>query len=186
MNKEIKTLTVACMILLTGLLAACEKNDSAADFGNNYVYMPQALLSGLRYNVPAGTDVSNYNYTVDDSKVNVRLGVLRSGKANLESFTVNVTANPDTVAAMISNRVFDAATTVVMSPAMYSLPQTVTVADGQTGTGFLLALDKAQVKTYAGKKLVLGVVISNSTKYTINQKINKVVVVVDVNALKLP
>lgn len=186
MNKKIKILTLSFTVLLIGILAACEKDQSDADFGNTYIYMPQALLSALRFNVPAGNDVSNYNYTVDDSKVNVRLGVLRSGKSEAESYTVSVKANPDTVATMINNKVLDGATTVVMPSSMYTLPQTVTVADGQLGAGFLLALDKAQVKAYAGKKLALGVVISNSTKYTINPKINKVVVVVDVNALKLP
>jgi len=186
MNRKLKIFTISFAALLIGILAACEKDQSDSDFGNNYVYMPQALISALRFNVPAGNDVSNYNYTVDDSKVNIRLGVLRSGKSEAESYTVSVKANPDTVVTMINNKVFDATTTVVMPASMYTLPQTVTVADGQLGTGFLLVLDKAQVKSYAGKKLALGVVISNSTKYTINPKINKVVVVVDVNALKLP
>lgn len=186
MNKKLKIFTISFAALLIGLLAACEKDQSDADFGNNYIYMPQALVSALRFNVPAGNDVSNYNYSIDDSKVNIRLGVLRSGKSEAESYTVNIKANPDTIATMISNKVLDGATTVVMPTSMYTLPQTVTVADGQLGANFLLALDKAQVKAYAGKKLALGVVISNSTKYTINPKINRVVVVVDVNALKLP
>jgi len=185
MKIKIKQLAFLLAILFVGLFAACEKNDQDADFGLNYIFMPQALIANLNYVAPTGNDPSNYNYTIDDSKVNIRMGVLRSGKSNLSGYSTTIAANPDTVNTLLNNRTLDPATVVLMPTTMYSLPSAVTVPDGQAGAQFFLSLDKAMVKTYAGKKLALGVMITGSSAYTVNRTINKVVVIVDVNALKL-
>jgi len=185
MKLKTKISLLLSMALLSVMILSCEKDDSDADFGFAKIFMPQATLANLNYNVPSGRDSATFNYKVDAQKVNVLLGVSRSGKLDLGAYSVNVVANPDTVTQMITNGILPAATTVVMPAAMYTLPQTVSVSDGQSQATFVLSVDRAQLKTYVGKKVVLGVVLKNPSQYTLNQAINKVVVIIDVNQLKL-
>ncbi|RZM30054.1 MAG: DUF1735 domain-containing protein [Pedobacter sp.] len=184
--KTFKKLSFLLSLALVGVMgASCEKDDSDADFGFAKIFMPQATLANLNYAVPSGRDSATFNYKLDAQKVNVLLGVSRSGKLELSAYSVGVVANPDTVTQMISNGILPGATTVVMPASMYTMPQTVSVPDGQSQATFTLSVDRAQLKALAGKKVALGVVLKNPSQYTLNQAINKVVVIIDVNQLKL-
>jgi hypothetical protein len=175
------------LVLLAGAMAGCEKDDRDETFGTASIYMPQATVATNRYAVPAGLDSATYNYKIDQAgdKVNVILGIARSGKQEAGAFAVTVTANPDTVANMISKSVLDPATHIVMPASLYTLPQGATVEAGKTATTFYLSINKTQLKTYAGKKLAIGVFISQPSNYILSPGGDKVIIIVDVNALKL-
>ena len=179
--------SLSLLMLLAAGLAGCEKDDNETTFGTVSIFMPQATVAATRYAVPSGLDSATYNYKIDAAgdKVNVILGIVRSGTQGTEAFSVAVAANADTAAKMISNSVLDPAVHVVMPAGLYTLPTEVKVATGKTGNTFYLSLNKTQLKTYAGKKLVLGVVISQPSNYVITPGTDKVIVIVDVNALKL-
>ncbi len=179
-------MTITLIMVITG----CEKDASSQAFGNDAtrIFMPQATIAGLRYAVPSGKDSATYNYKIDvpNNKVNIILGVAGSGAQALNAYTVNVTVNTDTINQMISSGVLPAATTVVLPATMYTLPASVAVPAGPGVASFYLAVNETQLKTYAGKKLALEVVISNPTLYAVNTAINKTIILIDVSALNLP
>jgi hypothetical protein len=151
--------------------------------GIELVYIPQSALSGgtnLNYAVPTGLGTAK-NFKVEGDLVNVLLGVSKSGKADAEAFTVDVSTRSDTINQLIAG----GATFQLLPSSAYTLPQTVTVASGASSANFNLAINKTALKTYAGKKMAVCVVVSNPSLYTLSAKNRQVIVIIDVNALKL-
>ena len=195
MKKYTKLLAIFIVIIAGFYLTGCEKSDSSTLFGNSIIYIPQSTVSGgqnLHYLVPTGSNTDTYNYKVDltTNKVNVLLGVLRTGMATYESYTVNLSTRSDTITQLIANgkiNLTPSTKPVVLLPATsYVLPATITAPDGNAAASFNLAIDLPTLKSYAGKKVALCVVISNPTKYVLSSTNKNVVVLVDVDALKLP
>lgn len=187
MKLKIKSFIYASALIAVAVFAGCEKNDKDLDYGDPKIYIPQSFTgAGLNYTVPKGLDSASRNYIIDTKadRVNVLLGVLRSGQTNNDAYSVTITTKADTINTLISTNVLT--NTVLLPENMYKLPQTVSVPDGQSGASFLLSVDKTQLKAnYTGKKVALAVVASNPTKYKLNALNNKVIVIIDVNALKL-
>lgn len=178
------------LMSLLGLMVfiGCEKNDKDLDYGDTKIYISQGLTSGsnLNYLVPKGLDSASRNYTVDakNNLVNVLLGVFRSGKVSDEAYSVNISTRPDTINTLISSNVLT--NTVLLPESVYKLPPSVSVPEGKNGASFYLSMNLSALKTdYAGKKVALAVAISNPSKYTLSTSNSKVIVIIDVNALKL-
>lgn len=180
-------------------LTSCNKNDNNhLDFGYNYIYMPQSLQSGginLNYLVPNPNDVNvaTQNYMIDTAgnRLDVILGVSRSGMQAGNAFTVNVQTNPDTINEAIANNLLQVSpnqgdSVVLLQDKAYTLPSTVSVPEGQTSTTFLLSIDIDQLKALSGKKAALAVYISSPSKYKLNAAQSEVIILIDVNALNLP
>lgn len=188
MRLKIKQFLLVLPLALLGLFLGCEKDDSEADFGEAKIYIPQSLSTGsnLNYLVPKGLDSASRNY-IDDLKndrIHVILGVSRSGKVSNDAFSVNIITRPDTIGTLITNNVLT--NTVLLPTTMYQLSQSVAVADGKSSEQFLLSITRSQLKAnFTGKKVALAIAITNPTKYALNPKNDKVIVIVDVNALKL-
>lgn len=169
-------------------LNSCDKGYNSSSFGYNYIYMPQATVSGglnLNYRVPAGLDSATYNYQIDtiNHKVNVNLGVSVSGEQASAGFKVNISVNDDTTNQIVSG---GSITNAVLMPAsMYSLPSSVTVPVAQHFATFNLSIDAIALKAYAGKMALLTVQLSNPTSYLLNSVYNKTVVIINVSALNL-
>lgn len=196
MISKMKILRNTVLMLVLGCIGvymtSCEKADSKENFGYNYIYIPQATAAGggnVNYLVPSGNDASNFNFKIDagNNKVNVVLGVSCSGKNVSNGYTVGITTQTDTVTQLISNGTLkkDAKTVVLLPAAAYSLPATLSVPEGQYMTSFYLSIDEAALKTYAGQKVALCVALTNSTGYKINPTYSKVIILIDVDALKL-
>jgi hypothetical protein len=180
-------------------LTSCNKNDNNhLDFGYNYIYMPQSLQSGginLNYLVPNPNDVNvaTQNYMIDTAgnRLDVILGVARSGMQAGNAFTVNVQTNPDTINEAIANNLLQVSpnqgdSVVLLQDKAYTLPSTVSVPEGQTSTTFLLSIDIDQLKALSGKKAALAVSISGPSKYKLNTAQSEVIILIDVNTLNLP
>jgi len=187
MNVVKKQRVFLILAIVFSLLSGCDKDPVVKSVGDNIIYMPQAAYANMRYEVPSGLDPATQNYKVVDSenKVHIILGVLRSGSQPPAEFSVQVKPLEDTVAALINNGTFPAATTSVMPSSIYELPATLSVPGNQYGATFYLSVDKEKLKSYAGKKLLLGVGIENASRFSINSELNKVIVIIDVNALEL-
>ena len=79
---------IACFSVLMMAAASCEEK---MEWGNIYVYMPQASIldGGVTHNypVPLDNNPTTRNYSIDGSgKLLVTLGVYRSGLQALEAF----------------------------------------------------------------------------------------------------
>lgn len=183
-----KTVIIAA-VLITAAFAGCEKGDGEADYGFDYVYMPQATTSGglnNNYAVPLGNGIYTYNYQIDsvNHRLNIILGVSRAGKLPNESFQVDVKARPDTTdQIIISSKI---ANGVLLPGSMYSLPTQVIVPSDKSGETFYLSVDALGLnnEAYSGKKLVLTVAIDNPTKYKVQSKYRNTVIIIDVNAIR--
>lgn len=181
--------------MLIGMIS-CEKQDSSAPFGLTKIYIPQSTSSGginLNYLVPSGLDSATHNYFIDqkNNKVNVFLGVNRSGKEQADSYSVSIGTRSDTINQLIADSLIKVnpnhSKQVILLPATaYTLPANITVPGGQTTMTFNLAINETMLKTYAGQKVALCVTLSNPTKYSLNTINDKVIIIIDVDALMLP
>lgn len=188
MKKYIKrtTFLVASSIFLL-LLIEC-KDDTTNVFGYNYIYMPQANVSGgsnQNYFVPSGVNSNTFNYKIDtiNHKVNVYLGVSVSGQEANEGCSVDISVNNDTTNQIISGGAISNA--VLLPQSIYTLPTMVTVHAGSNETHFNLSIDSDVLKAYTDKNMILTVTLSNPTNYLLNNLYNKTVVIINVTALKL-
>lgn len=187
------------LIILIALMAiifqvGCDKTDSEQAFGYSYIFIPQSNVSGgqnLHYLVPTGNDSNTYNFKVDtiNNKINVMLGVSRSGLEKYSAYSVDISTRTDTISELIANDKINltaSAIPVVLLPQTdYTLPEKVTVPNGKYQASFYLSIDKTALKTYTGKKVALCVTISNPTLYLLNPINDKVIVLINVDALKL-
>jgi len=197
MKLYVKNSALLVIIFATILFAGCEKADKDTLFGYSLIYIPQATVSqgqNLHYLVPTGFDNNTFNFKVDTlgNTVNVLLGITRSGLESYDDFTVNVETRTDTIDAMIANNLIDITKPTVPVPvellpaSAFKLPSNVTVQAGKNEASFYLAINMATLKTYAGKKVAMCVVISNPTKYQLSPIFKQVIVLINVDALKLP
>jgi len=196
MKIHVKQIAVLIALMAMIVLVGCEKNDSETPFGDSVIYIPQATVGNGQnqiYMVPSGKDKNTYNFKVDTlgKIVNVFLGVTRSGLDAYKAYSVDVSTRSDTVATLIANGLINPPSTTILPVEVlpqtdYNLPTTVSVTDGKYSEGFYLAIKLDALKTYAGKKVALCVVISNPTNYTLSTVNNKVIILIDVDALKLP
>lgn len=169
------------LVVFTG----CKEGDGDADYGFAYIYMPQATASGglnNEYNVPSGGGEYTYNFRVDkeSNKLNIMLGVIRSGKVPDSSFSVDVLPLP-------GNTHVDASANQMLLPeSMYTLPSTVTVPEGKSNNSFYLSVDINSLKsdTYTGKKLLLTVGIDKPTKFQLSETNTQTLVIIDVDAIR--
>ena len=195
----IKQFEAICLLLMVILFMSCGEKEADKPFGNTVVYIPQSTVSGgvnLNYLVPSinSLDSNTNNFRVDTlgNKVNVFLGVTCSGKQQaLNGFSVSVSTRADTINQLIANGLIkvapNAAKPVVLLPASaYTLPATVSVPSLAYATGFYLSINTSTLKTYAGQKVALCVVISSPSMYTLSPINNKVIIIIDVDSLKLP
>lgn len=180
-NKILFVIIFFAMAFFTG----CKDGDGDADYGFAYVYMPQATASGglsNHYNVPSGGGDYTYNFRIDkeNNKLNVILGVIRSGKVSSDGFSVDVLALPGSTQA-------DASMNEVLLPeSMYTLPSNVTVPEGKSNNSFYLSVDINSLKSdvYTGKKLLLTVGIDKPTKFQLSETNTETLVIIDVDAVR--
>jgi hypothetical protein len=188
---------LAVLFMIGAIMTGCEKQDSAIDFGFTKIYIPQSTQSGgnnLTYLVPSGISNNTYNFHVDtpNAKVNVFLGVLRTGKQANEAFTVSITTRTDTITTLIAGNLLSVnpnpnKPVVLLSSDTYTLPATVSVPDGSNSANFNLVIDLAKLKAnYTGKKAALCVALSNPSMYSLNSANSKVVILIDVDSMHLP
>jgi len=127
------------------------------------VYMPQASY-GDTYIVPNnGTNAQmNKNYEIDsvNHKLNIYLGVYRSGLSELKAFSVDI--QPGTSAIK---------STTLLPASYYILPANVAVAKGKREAYFFLSVDIEFLRNNKNTNFSLPVTISNVSLYEFNDKL---------------
>ena len=162
--------------------SSCEEDDNKKEWGYSLIYMPQAsiLNGGLvnnDYPVPLNNNAATKNYELDETGkiLKIYLGVYRAGLEKLESYSVQIAvdAAATAAAATASNR-------VVLPEGSYTLPAQITVPKGEREANFLLTVDLNKLdESYATRRIVLVVGISNPTRYELNEDLSKTTVVID-------
>ncbi len=177
------------VVLIAGVFASCQKGDGNVQYGYTYVYMPQATATGglnRNYLVPSGAGISTYNFQIDslNHKLNVILGVLRSGKQSAGGYSVDVIADKDTTNQLIAANTI--ANGVLLPDNTYTLPSKVIVPAGQNYANFFLSVNAADLNAAAvtGKNLVLTIRIANPSNYMLNTKYSKTVVIINANTIR--
>ncbi len=176
---------LALSAIFSGLVCSCGLDDSEKAWGLTKVYMPQAAMldGGLsnEYLVPFNNNAVTDNYEIDEetNTLKIYLGVYRSGLQELESFTVNVYSDPEASEAAAGS----VSRGVPLPEEVYSIPQTVTVRDGEREQIFFLEVDLTALEesypSYNRNKMVLVVGIDSPTKYELNEALARTTVVID-------
>lgn len=171
-------------LLIIICLFSCE---DAADkeWGIAKVYMPQAsMLNGgidNNYPVPLNNNPATNNYEIDESSntLLIVLGVYRSGLQALKAYKVKIHIDAQRTGEIVSstNR------GVELPADTYSIPEEVSVKDGERQAIFYLSVDLNKLitdyPTYSNKKLCLAVSISEPSKYELNEKLSTTNVIID-------
>lgn len=166
-------------------LSSCEKDDNAKEWGYAKIYMPQAAIldGGLShdYPVPLNNNPATKNYGIDSTTnfLHIYLGVYRSGLQPLQSYSVQVYVD----AAATNDALPGIDEGVALPSDVYSLPGEVVVPDNEREIGFDLTVDLNKLAekyiSYATKKMVLVVGISNPSNYVLNEALCKTTIIID-------
>ncbi|MBO5194352.1 MAG: hypothetical protein J6B62_05600 [Bacteroidales bacterium] len=177
MKKIFNIFTLVAIAVMAFASSSCEKQ---TEWGFKKIYMPQSIITNKpdhEYPVPM-TGQQDNNYSVDNGKLKVFLGVYRSGQGDLQSFSVDVYYDEDASAAAAK-----AADRVALQKDAFELPAQVNVPDGSRQNTFYLTVDldkiKAEHPEYKDKKMIVVVGIRNPTKFELNEDICKTIVVID-------
>lgn len=191
MNATKTTTSILMALALSWLLPSCEKDDSAKEYGNSLIYMPQSVNVSLGLNavypVPSssnGTSPTGFNYVVDEKngKVNIILGAALSG-TSAGAYTVDVRVNNDTLQQLLTNGTFGPEY-VAMPASAFTLPTKLEVPENGATT-FYLAVDNSVIVDPAnlGKHLVVAVELTNASRYSIDKARATTIVDLNINGL---
>jgi hypothetical protein len=180
---RIKSSILKSTILLLLVLAACKQEtiQSIKVTESVKVYFPDAeksngLLDGMKQTELLVDSVSK--------TVNFPIPVYRGGFSDLQTFTVDASVDNSTIDALIQAGSLPA-NTIVLDPNSFTINQKDTIKkDNNILKGLVIPMIKiASLNSYSGKTIALGLKISNPSKYTVNENLNKVIIYVNVDDL---
>ncbi|WP_126971641.1 DUF1735 domain-containing protein [Gynurincola endophyticus] len=137
------------------------------------------IINGL-----SGTDLSiNRNERTADFPIRI----FRGGQAGSEPFTVKVTADVSTIEALIQSGALPV-NTVVLDAASFTFQEdvTLTVEHDMMKGNLLPRIKIDQLEQYIGQHVAIGFKISGTSRYTINEEMDNVVLFFNVNSLAGP
>ncbi|WP_104382255.1 DUF1735 domain-containing protein [Sphingobacterium sp. HMA12] len=166
---------------------ACQKDDSAKDYGDSLIYMPQSVNfsmgSNAIYPVPGssnGISPTGMNYVVDEkaNKTKIMLGASLSGTAK-GAYRVDIKVNTDTLDQLLKQGTLGP-DYKALPVTNYSLPKQLDVPENGSAN-FYLEVDNSVITDPAnfGKHLVVAVQIANPSRFSLDQK--RATTLVDIN-----
>lgn len=183
--KKVEIITTVLLgTLLAASVSSCYREKDDEDYVMGKIFIPQTSVNaGIvnnEYPVPASADSEQIHHELDETTHTLRvlLGVMHDGKDALP-YEVDVTAD-----GLLSEAYAAACTNgVVLDKKYYTLPERVSVPSGSREAGFDLSVDLDKLTEdycrHVDKKFVLGIRISGSSEYEINNDRNSVVVIID-------
>lgn len=176
-----KTILFATIFLSAFMALSCQKGDSEVDYGNSFIYIPQAMVSGginNYYNVPSGGGEDTRNYKLSEDGVDIYLGVMLSGEKPSEGFSVNVLEDREASVLAAANL-----GATVLPQSVYTIPSSVNVEAGKNATTFYLSIPKVFIEENSGI-YVLALKLDAPSSYKLSSNGTSVVVVIDVRNIK--
>ncbi len=157
------------IILITFLVANCEKPAKDEEWGFSLLYIPQAVVQS------GGTD-NNYYVELDstaNADTTIVVGLYRSGLEPVKSVTVDLSVDADTLSEAISEGlIFNA---VLLDPEYYQLPDKLSLSDGQRSNYDYITIHKDLLwddPEPDDRQFILPVRISNPTRYELNEDLS--------------
>jgi len=180
-----KILLLLSGIWLTSLMGCGYKQIADTEFLPQSVYIA-AAVSGTIYTIDAipvhssntPTEGTVFRFVVDsDNNVfDIPMAVLRSGPDNNGSVNVAISPNNDTISKLVAAGRLAA---TVLPAANYTLPSSVTIADGATRGNFNIPVDfRYLMDNSPGNRYALAFDISSEDR-AVNRALGTLVVVVD-------
>lgn len=165
-------------------LLSCSKYKDVqdADYPEQRLYMPTAVQGNANNGLYEIKSVAApgvvFRYTIDMAarRINIPLGVYRSGVDTKGAINVSLAANADTVNRLVTAGVI--AGGQVLPPNRFSLSPTVTIADGSSAETATLSVDLDYLLANPTVRHAIGVSIS-STDRPVNPSLGLTVVVID-------
>lgn len=181
MIRYMRTLFVL-FAMSTLLLSSCGKGDGEQDYGYGYVMMPQSQRIESYYAVPSGGGEYTYNFKIEEGKIKVFLGVLRSGNVKDEAFSVDIVVDKN----QAQNYVNKTANAELMPEGLYTFPDRADIAGDSNQAAFYLEIETGAIVEgdYDGKKLVVCIALANPTKFELARDYSSTMVVLNVDEIK--
>ena len=184
-------------VALAAALCSCQMDDANKDYGFAKVYIPQATVTGLdnTYPIPLGPFYQNSDYTcrydAASGRLKIALGVIRSAYlSRQEAFRVNLGESREQTLRKLAEYEAKGIAAQALPSELCSFPSTIEVEAGTNGgTCYVevdmvaLARQRESLLTADGYKLlVLGLEISNPTRYELAESNTSVVIVLDLGS----
>lgn len=187
MRNSIKINSLLLLFMLSVGLIFTTCDQEKIEYGEALIYMPQATTTGgvnTLYSVPSGGGEMTYNFKAEDGKINIMLGVVRSGTFEGEDYSVDIVSLKDQTDQMVASGQIRNA--VAMPDDIYSLPTKITTTNSREATFFLSVDSTALINdlSYTGQNMVLAVGIANPTNYALSEKNTVTIVVLDIDAIR--
>ena len=166
-NKNI--VKVISSLFMITILFSCADIDSEKEWGTALIYIPQATYGDNNYTVPndGSQEQNNLNYSVSDNKVNIFLGVYRSGLMPLEGYSVKIFSEDIVLSGYEP-----------LPQNVYVLPDNISVPDGSREKTFYLSVDLDFLRNNEDTDYALSVKITDPTRYMLNESISTVNVLI--------
>lgn len=175
------------LFLVGIIIQSCNKD--SFQYGEAFLYMPQATVSGgtnNHYLVPSGAGVYTNNYVIREGKLQVILGVNCSGSFEGEGYTVELKADREETGNVANDATI--LNSVPLPENSYTLPGVISVQNGNLGSTVYLSIDVDlfDEPQFEGKNLILVVGLHNPTKYDLSndKKVIKTTVIINVDQIK--
>lgn len=189
-TQGLKILFVLCGVVL--ILPSCTyKKIMDAEYPTQLIYMPAAVSNFVIDNVPQPTLAdptpgNPYNIVVDlpNKKLNVPLGIYRSGIDNKGAFNVDIAVNNDTINKLLAISGQLPAGTILLNADKYSIPSSVEMKDGEEVAKFNLAVNLDSLRNNFPNKIYALAIGISSTQRASNPKLNTTIVVINTKMMK--
>lgn len=194
------------VLVSTGFMVSCTyKNVVYTDvtYPDQNIYMSQASATlntggnGIYYPIFANIQDAVARFSIDKAagKLNVPLGVIKSGIDLSGSIQVSIAASTDTITKMIAAGKFlvttdPTLTTEILPSSAFTLPASVTIVDGSANGSFNMVVDlnfliNSQTNT-PKKRYAIAVGIANPNSKTIKSNLSTTIIFIDPNAVIIP
>ncbi|PWG78319.1 hypothetical protein DDR33_22865 [Pararcticibacter amylolyticus] len=187
MNTDMKIQRYSISILFAGLLmisSACKQEtiEGAEATGNEpfKVY----FLNGEDKGVINGIQDTKMEIDVAARTANFPVPVFRGGQAGSEPFTVDIAVDNSAVSPLIQSGDLPANTVVLDAGAFTLAPKdTLMVEHDMMKGNAVLKVKIESLGQYAGKNVAVGLKIAGTSRYSINESMNKVVLYFNVSSV---
>lgn len=163
--------TIGLFLIAAIVGVSCTKYQEIveAEYPGQTLYMPAAVdpnsTNGIYMINSVATPGLAYRYVADvpGRKLHVPLAVYRSGVSASGSLSTALTTNTDTVMKLVASGKLPAGTQVLPAD-KFSLPTSITLADGVSAESFNVTIDLNFLLANLTSKFAIGVGISNNEK----------------------